>query len=82
MKSSNDPPDAQRAGDLARHLFAARTALHLSVEEVAERADMQPNYLRYLESSTALTSDKTLRSLAAALSTTEETLLGSRYRKT
>jgi transcriptional regulator with XRE-family HTH domain len=65
------------AGNLAHRLVAARTALQLSVEDVAKRADIQPNYLRYLESSTSLASDSCLRSLAAALETSEERLLGA-----
>jgi transcriptional regulator with XRE-family HTH domain len=70
--SASDP-----AGDLARRLISARTALHLSVEAVAERADVQANYLRYLESSTCSPSDICLRSLAVALGTSEECLLGA-----
>lgn len=64
-------------GDLAHRLIAARTALQLSVEEVAKRAGIQPNYLHYLETSTVLASNESLRSLAAALETTEEALLGA-----
>jgi transcriptional regulator with XRE-family HTH domain len=71
---------SELAGDLARRLITARTALNLSIEEVAERADVQPNYLRYLESSTCVPSDICLRSLANALATSEESLLGAARR--
>jgi hypothetical protein len=79
MNNSRAVSSSARAGDLAHHLIAARTALHLSVEEVANRADIHPNYLRYLESSTGLASDTCLRSLAAALETSEATLLGAAH---
>jgi transcriptional regulator with XRE-family HTH domain len=68
---------APDAGDLARRLLSARSALHLSVEEVADRAGIHPNYLRYLESSTGRASDTCLRDLASALETSEATLLGA-----
>jgi len=66
-----------RAGDLAHRLVAARSALHLTVEQVADRASIHPNYLRYLESSTGLASETSLRALAVALETSQAALLGA-----
>jgi ribosome-binding protein aMBF1 (putative translation factor) len=80
MKTLQADSSSERAGDLAHHLVAARSALKLSVEQVAARADIQPNYLRYLESSTSLASETCLRRLAAALETSEEVLLGAAHR--
>jgi transcriptional regulator with XRE-family HTH domain len=77
MSDAAGDAGTSQAGDLAHRLTAARNALHLSVEEVAKRAEVQPNYLHYLETSTALASSASLRRIAAVLETSEEALLGA-----
>jgi transcriptional regulator with XRE-family HTH domain len=77
MTNARSVARSSQAGDLAHRLVAARGALHLTVEQVAERASIHPNYLRYLESSTGLASETSLRALAAALETSQAALLGA-----
>ncbi|WP_084965542.1 helix-turn-helix domain-containing protein [Thermoactinospora rubra] len=62
--------------DLGRRLVAQRERLGLTPEQVAERADMDPGYLRFLEEHPALPPTETLDRLAKALETTTDDLLG------
>lgn len=64
-------------GDLAQRVRRRRCSLGLSLEEVAERARMQPAYVDRIESApVALTGGDLIR-LAAALDTTLSELLGA-----
>ncbi|WP_084965793.1 helix-turn-helix domain-containing protein [Thermoactinospora rubra] len=62
--------------DLGRRLVAHRERLGLTPEQVAERAEMDPGYLRYLEANPATPPVETLDRLAKALETTVDNLLG------
>jgi len=65
------------AGDLARRVAHRRAELGLSVEELAERAGIDPGYLRYFEANPqAALSAGTLQLIALALDTTPLALLG------
>ena len=67
-----------RPGDLARRVRRRRGALGLSLEQVADRARMDPAFVELLERRpTALTGGALIR-LADALDTTVSELLGSR----
>lgn len=66
-----------RPGDLGRRVLRRRTDLGLSREEVAERAAIDPGYLRYVEETTAQVGVGTLLRLADALRTTVPRLLGA-----
>ncbi|MGP3964245.1 pyridoxamine 5'-phosphate oxidase family protein [Nonomuraea sp. 3N208] len=63
-------------GDLGRRLIHHRARLGLTREEVAERADMSPGYLTYLEEHPDMPDTGALYRLADALGTTVEELLG------
>ncbi|MBG0830123.1 pyridoxamine 5'-phosphate oxidase family protein [Planomonospora sp. ID67723] len=63
-------------GDLGRRVAARREALGLSREQLAGQADIDSGYLAYLEESAASPTSETVQSLAAALETTPEELLG------
>jgi nitroimidazol reductase NimA-like FMN-containing flavoprotein (pyridoxamine 5'-phosphate oxidase superfamily) len=64
-------------GDLGRRVAERRRELKLSVEQVAHRAGMSPNYLRLLERNPSVQpSPASLLRLAAALDTTAEQLSG------
>jgi len=67
------PPDP---GDLSRRLAARRAELRLSLNQVAERAEVNRRYLEYLENFPGRPDAGTLRRLAAALRTTPSSLLG------
>ncbi|NUR87067.1 MAG: helix-turn-helix domain-containing protein [Nonomuraea sp.] len=62
--------------DLGRRLVHRRERLGLTREQVAERADMAPGYLRYLEEFPGDPSGAALTKLAAALETSVSDLLG------
>ncbi|AIJ18284.1 pyridoxamine 5'-phosphate oxidase family protein [Streptomyces violaceoruber] len=64
------------AGDLGRRLAAARRRRGLSLEQVARRARMAPQYLAYLETHTADPGFGSLVRLADALGTTYAELQG------
>ncbi|GAA4039336.1 helix-turn-helix domain-containing protein [Nonomuraea soli] len=63
-------------GDLARRIVHRRQELGLSVQDLAERAHMDPGYVDYIESNPATLTDGTLLRLAGALQTTADDLLG------
>ena len=64
-------------GDLGRRVAERRTELGLTPEEVAERAAMDPGYIRSLETNpTSQPSRSAMWRLAAALETTLEALTG------
>lgn len=69
-------PSPANPGDLSRRIIQRRTELHLSVGQVAERAQMSTRYVEYLERFPARPTAVALRQLAAALRTTPATLLG------
>jgi len=65
------------AGDLARRVAHRRAEVGLTVEELAERAGIDPGYLRYFEASPQATlSAGALQLIALALDTTPLALLG------
>ncbi|GAA2212180.1 hypothetical protein GCM10009850_076420 [Nonomuraea monospora] len=63
-------------GDLGRRIIHHRERLGLTREQVAERADMSPGYLKYLEENADTPDTGALYRLADALRTTVEDLLG------
>ncbi|MEV0829454.1 pyridoxamine 5'-phosphate oxidase family protein [Nonomuraea rubra] len=63
-------------GDLGRRVIHHRERLGLTREQVAERADMSPGYLKYLEENADTPDTGALYRLADALGTTVEDLLG------
>ncbi|UBU08861.1 pyridoxamine 5'-phosphate oxidase family protein [Nonomuraea gerenzanensis] len=63
-------------GDLGRRVIHHRERLGLSREQVAERADMSPGYLKYLEENADTPDTGALYRLADALGTTVQDLLG------
>ncbi|MFI5820158.1 helix-turn-helix domain-containing protein [Streptomyces rishiriensis] len=70
-------PEGTPSGDLGRRLAARRTQLGLTREETADRAGMDPGYLRHLEEhSDASPSHGALLRLAGALETTLSSLTG------
>ncbi|MBQ0890649.1 DUF1918 domain-containing protein [Streptomyces sp. RM72] len=64
------PLAAAEAGDVGRRLAAARRRKGLTLEQVAQRARMAPQYLAYLETHTADPGFGSLVRLADALGTT------------
>ncbi|MGP0031515.1 MAG: helix-turn-helix domain-containing protein [Acidimicrobiales bacterium] len=67
----------ENPGDLGRRVSERRTALGLSREALAERAGVDPVYLRHVETSpSSALSASTLRRLAIALETSVESLTG------
>ncbi len=75
-------PTSPRAGDLARRVAHRRHELGKSIEDVAERAGVDPTYLRYFEESPdARLSAGTMLLLAMALDTTPEQLYGGRVER-
>jgi nitroimidazol reductase NimA-like FMN-containing flavoprotein (pyridoxamine 5'-phosphate oxidase superfamily) len=78
----SDPDDdvpATHTGDLARRVARRRTELGLSITEVASKAGIDPDYLRYFEESTGgRLSTGTMLLLALALHSTPEELYGGR----
>jgi transcriptional regulator with XRE-family HTH domain len=79
------PPSADapsRAGDLARRVAHRRNELGKSIEEVAEKAGVDPAYLRYFEESPdARLSAGTMILLAMALETSPDELYGARVER-
>jgi transcriptional regulator with XRE-family HTH domain len=72
----NDPDSA--GTDIGRRVAEQRTRAGLTVEQAAERAGMSPEYLAYLEASTAPNpTQAALTRLAAALETTPASLSGA-----
>lgn len=68
---------APRSSDLARRVAQRRQELGLTREEVAQRSDMDPTYLEYLERSPAVALSRgALIRLAVALETSVEYLRG------
>ncbi|WP_433519320.1 pyridoxamine 5'-phosphate oxidase family protein [Nonomuraea sp. CA-143628] len=63
-------------GDLGRRITYHRVRLGLTVDQVAERADMSPGYLQYLEERPGTPTAETMYRLAGALETTVDDLLG------
>ncbi|MEV1173227.1 pyridoxamine 5'-phosphate oxidase family protein [Nonomuraea sp. NPDC049784] len=63
-------------GDLGRRIIHYRERLGLTREQVAERADMSPGYLKYLEENPDMPDTGALFRLADALQTTVHELLG------
>ncbi len=77
-ESAADVP-ALHTGDLARRIARRRTELGLSVEEVAAKAGIDPDYLRYFEESAGgRLSVGTMLLLALALQSSPEELYGAR----
>lgn len=74
--TDHDSVHAGDAGDTGRRLAAARRRKGLSLEEVARRARMAPQYVAYLETHTADPGFGTLVRLADALETTYVELQG------
>jgi|SRR4051794_8405456 transcriptional regulator with XRE-family HTH domain len=70
-------PSAPDPGDLSKRIAQRRAELRLSVAQVAVRARVSPRYVEYLERYPAMPRPETMRSLAAALSTTTAALLGA-----
>ena len=64
------------AGDIGRRVAHRRQELGLSREELAERCDMAPGYIAYLEEKPAVVPPDTLTKLAGGLETTPRQLLG------
>ncbi|MEC3891760.1 MULTISPECIES: helix-turn-helix domain-containing protein [Nocardiopsis] len=64
-------------GDLGHRAAARRRELGLTREQVAERADMDPGYVAYLEEHTPRMTRPALYRLAEALNTTQDHLLGT-----
>ncbi|MFG1967226.1 pyridoxamine 5'-phosphate oxidase family protein [Nonomuraea sp. NPDC049028] len=64
-------------GDLGRRITYHRVRLGLTVDQVAERAEMSPGYLQYLEERPGTPTAETMYRLAGALETTVDDLLGS-----
>ncbi|GII96011.1 helix-turn-helix domain-containing protein [Sinosporangium siamense] len=64
--------------DLGRRLARRREDIGLSRKELAERTEMDPGYLAYLEERAAHPGGDTLRRLATALATSVDDLLGCR----
>ncbi|MGO8863884.1 MAG: helix-turn-helix domain-containing protein [Acidimicrobiales bacterium] len=74
---SSEHPSGPLAGDLARRVARRRTEQGMSAEELAERAGIDPGYLRYFETNPQATlSAGTLQLIALALDTTPLALLG------
>ncbi len=81
MSAPEEPADvpALHTGDLARRIARRRTELGKSVEEVAAKAGIDPDYLRYFEESAGgRLSAGTMLLLAIALECTPEELYGAR----
>ena len=70
---------AATPGDLGRRVAHRRQELGLSREELAERAGMAPGYVEYLEERTARTPIAGVASLAHALDTSVDELLGATF---
>jgi transcriptional regulator with XRE-family HTH domain len=63
-------------GDFGRRISHHRARLGLTLEQVAERADMSADYIGHLESHLGTPDRSTVARLATALETTAEDLLG------
>ncbi len=78
----DDPPDDNpnlHTGDMARRVARRRAEIGRSVEEVADKAGIDPGYLRYYEESSGVRlSAGTVLLLALALECTPEDLYGGR----
>jgi transcriptional regulator with XRE-family HTH domain len=74
-----NPGQANTGGtDIGRRIAEQRDKAHLTVDEVADRAGMAPQYLRYLETSPAANpTPATLTRLAVALDVTPSLLAGA-----
>lgn len=68
--------DTSAPGDLGRRVAHRRRELGLSREELAERAGMAPGYVEYLEERAARVPIAGVGSLARALNTSTDELLG------
>jgi nitroimidazol reductase NimA-like FMN-containing flavoprotein (pyridoxamine 5'-phosphate oxidase superfamily) len=75
MSEHTTAPDAA-PGDLGRRVAARRGDLGLSRKQLAERAGIDAGYLVYLEETPASPTSETVQSLATALETTPQNLLG------
>lgn len=74
QQGSGPPP---HPGDLGRRVLHRRLELGLSREQVAERAAIAPDYVRYVEEAPAQVNVETLVWLADALDTSPARLLGA-----
>jgi hypothetical protein len=75
--------DSPHPGDLARRVTHRRREVGLTTEELAQRAGMDPTYLKYFErSANARLSAGTLNLIALALDTTPITLEGGDVERT
>ncbi|GAA2883516.1 hypothetical protein GCM10010517_46730 [Streptosporangium fragile] len=63
-------------GDLGRRVLRRREELGLSREQLAQRADIDPGYLAYLEETPASPTAETVSRLASALNVGVDALLG------
>ncbi|GAA4912850.1 helix-turn-helix domain-containing protein [Streptomonospora salina] len=70
-------PHSTDGGDMARRITRRRSDLGFTRAEVAERAGMDPGYVRYLERHPARLSRESLYRLSQALHTSPEHLLGA-----
>ncbi|MEV0168818.1 helix-turn-helix domain-containing protein [Nonomuraea fuscirosea] len=68
-------------GDFGRRITHHRTKLNLTLEEVADRADMSAGCVQRLEDHLGAPDRGTVTRLAKALETTEEALLGGGYER-
>ncbi|MFI7416272.1 pyridoxamine 5'-phosphate oxidase family protein [Nonomuraea sp. NPDC049684] len=64
------------SGDFGRRVTYHRDRLGLTVDQLAERADMSPGYVTYLEGHLGIPDRNTVTRLATALGTTPQDLLG------
>ncbi|GII76707.1 hypothetical protein Sru01_16890 [Sphaerisporangium rufum] len=69
-------PESPDPGDLGRRVARLRAEQGLSRDQLAERADMAPGFIRYLEEHPCSLTPGTVLRLAAALDTTAAELLG------
>ncbi|MFD1546057.1 pyridoxamine 5'-phosphate oxidase family protein [Nonomuraea guangzhouensis] len=76
VTSQQGEPTMTGAGDLGRRITHHRERLGLTLEQVADRADMSPGYLQYLEEQPGTPTADAMYRLAGALETTVDDLLG------
>ncbi|MCY9783440.1 pyridoxamine 5'-phosphate oxidase family protein [Nocardiopsis sp. EMB25] len=77
MRRDRDDDAVRTGSDLGRRAAARRKELGLTRQEVAERADMDPGYVAYLEEYAPRMTRPALYRLASALETTQDHLLGA-----
>jgi hypothetical protein len=80
--SNSSEPSATSPGDLARRIVHRQNELGISTEDLAQRAGIDPTYLRYFEkSSDARLSAGTLNLIALALDTSPLALQGGDFER-